>query len=151
MSPKMPLYVDDFYAWTQHQATLLRAEKWQELDSVNVAEEIESLGRSDRRQLKHRLEVLLMHILKWQYQPERREQGRSWRSTIREQRNRIHDLLEDSPSLHPSVHTLLPEVYMQARLRALDETKLAASIIPAVCPYTAAQVLDDEFWPDEAD
>jgi Domain of unknown function DUF29 len=110
----MSLYDDDFYAWIQHQATLLRAAKWQELDYANLAEEIESLGRSDRRQLKHRLEVLIMHLLKWQYQPEHRERGQSWSSTIREQRNRIHDLLEDSsqlasasrhaqpPGLHPS-------------------------------------------------
>ena len=147
----MPLYDDDFYAWTKHQATLLRAAKWQELDYVNLAEEIESLGRSDRRQLKHRLEVLIMHLLKWQYQPERRERGQSWRSTIREQRNRIHDLLEDSPSLRPQVDTLNPQIYIQARLRALDETQLDEAVIPTVCPYTVAQVLDDAFWPDETD
>lgn len=75
-----PPYDEDFYAWTQHQAALLRTEKWQDLDSTNLAEELESLGKRDLRELESRLEVLVMHLLKWCYQPERRERGRSWRS-----------------------------------------------------------------------
>ena len=90
MKTPAPLYDQDFYAWTQQQAVLLRAKGvWRELDYGNLAEELESLGKRDRRELERRLEVLVMHLLKWCYQPERRERSRSWRSSIREQRRRL--------------------------------------------------------------
>jgi hypothetical protein len=76
------LYAEDFYLWTQQQAALLRTGKWQELDYENLAEEIASVGRSEKRELGHRLEVLLTHLLKWQYRPEGRWEGHSWEDTI---------------------------------------------------------------------
>jgi hypothetical protein len=76
------LYAADFYLWTQQQAGLLRTGKWQELDYENLAEEIASVGRSEKRELGHRLEVLLTHLLKWQYRPEGRWEGHSWEDTI---------------------------------------------------------------------
>ena len=142
-----PRYDEDFYAWTQHQAALLRTEKWQDLDSTNLAEELESLGKRDLRELESRLEVLVMHLLKWCYQPERRERGRSWRSTILEQRGRIERLLVQSPSLRLQVAALVTEGYPRTRQRTLAETRLAESIIPPTCPWTVAQILDDAFWP----
>jgi hypothetical protein len=143
-----PLYDEDFYAWTQEQAALLRAKKWRELDYGNLAEELEALGKRDRRELEHRLEVLVMHLLKWRYQPERRERSRGWRSTIREQRRRLTRLLRDSPSLRSEVPALLDDGYPHACGKALDETRLPPETFPPTCPWTAVQVLDDAFWPE---
>lgn len=147
MRSAMPQYDQDFYAWTQHQAALLREEKWADLDYTNLAEELESLGKRDRRELGRRLEVLVMHLLKWQYQPEGRMHGSSWRRTIRTQRAEIHTLLADSPSLRPLVPTLLVQRYPKARLDALDETALPDATLPHDSPWTTAQILDDAFWP----
>jgi hypothetical protein len=141
-------YDHDFYAWTQQQADLLRAKRWRELDYDNLAEELEALGKRDRRELQRRLEVLVMHLLKWRYQPERRERSRSWRSTIREQRRRLTRLLQDSPSLRSEVPAFLDDGYPYARGMAVDETALPPETLPATCPWTAAQVLDDAFWPE---
>jgi Domain of unknown function DUF29 len=143
-----PLYDEDFYAWTQEQAALLRARKWHDLDYDNLAEELEALGKRDRRELEHRLEVLVMHLLKWRYQPERRDRSRGWRSTIREQRRRLTRLLRDSPSLRSEVPTLLDDGYPHARGKALDETRLPPEALPLTCPWMAVQVLDDAFWPE---
>src|SRR4028119_1218292 len=93
------MYELDFYRWTQQQAEFLQAKKWSCLDIPNLVEEIESLGRQERRELENRLGVLLGHLLKWEFQPENR--SRSWFATIREQRRRILRLLEKSPSLQP--------------------------------------------------
>jgi hypothetical protein len=106
------------------------------------------LGKRDRRELEHRLEVLVMHLLKWCCQPERRERSRSWRSTIREQRRRLTRLLQDSPSLRSEVPALLDDGYPHARGKALDESRLPPETLPSTCPWTAVQVLDDEFWPE---
>ena len=148
MKTHTPLYDQDFYVWTQQQAVLLRAKKWRELDYGNLAEELEALGKRDRRELEHRLEVLVMHLLKWRYQPERRERSRGWRSTIREQRRRLARLLQDSPSLRSEVPAILNDGYPHARAKALDETSLPPETLPLTCPWTAAQILDDAFWPE---
>jgi hypothetical protein len=148
MNTHAPLYDQDFYAWTQEQAVLLRAKKWRELDYANLAEELEALGKRDRRELERRLEVLVMHLLKWRYQPERRERSRGWRSTIREQRRRLTRLLQDSPSLRSEVPAFLDDGYPHAREKALDETRLPPEALPPTCPWTAVQVLDDAFWPE---
>jgi hypothetical protein len=139
-------YDDDFYGWTQAQAALLREEKAADLDYANLAEEIESLGKRERHELEHRLMRLLQHLLKWQYQQTRR--GRSWRSTIVEQRSRIARRLQESPSLRREVPAMLAAEYPLARLKASDETRLEESVFPEVCPWTAAQVLGEEFWPE---
>ncbi len=148
MSVKTPLYEADFYAWTQHQAALLRKNTWDELDAANIAEELESLGRRDKRELGSRLQVLLVHLLKWRYQPERREYGHSWYDTIVEQREQIGDLLADSPSLRTQVPDLLLLRYARARRRALHDTGLPEEGVPQACPWTVEQVLDETFWPD---
>jgi hypothetical protein len=139
------LYEDDFYSWTQEQATLLRAGRLDELDLHHVAEEIESLGISQRHQLVSRLEILLTHLLKWHYQP--RWQGPSWRRTIREQRRRIVQLLESSPGLQPGLIAALDKAYAAAREDASDETGLTLRTFPEVCPFTVEQLLDAGFWP----
>ena len=141
----MSMYETDFYLWTQEQATLLREGRLDELDVPNLVEEIDSLGRSQRHELRSRLRVLLMHLLKWHYQPERR--GPSWESTISEQRIHIEELLSDSPSLMTQVPTILPHVYALSRQSAHRETRLPLSTFPETCPYAVEQVLDDTFWP----
>ena len=115
-----------------------------------MAEEIESLGKSDWRELASRIAVLLRHLLKWRYQPERRQRGRSWRSTIWEQRSRLRRLLRQSPSLVPMVPQTIQEEYAEARQRASEETGLPLTTFPAACEWTAEQVLNADFWPDES-
>ena len=148
MSTRTPHYDEDFYAWTQHQAALLREEKWQDLDYPNLAEELESLGKRDRRELSSRLQVLVMHLLKWSYQPEGHQHSQSWRRTIRTQRTELHVLLADSPSLRRTVPQVLGERYPDAREDAGDETGLPLATFPDTCPWTADQILDESFWPD---
>jgi hypothetical protein len=142
-------YDTDFYEWTQHQAAALAAGHVSELDLANLAEEIESLGRSDRRELRSRLKVLMMHLLKWSYQPERRRTGRSWWRTIRTQRGDISLILEDSPSLRGQVPDMIEADYRAVRIHASGETGLPLETFPETCPWTAEQVLDEAFWPGE--
>ncbi|MFZ4657666.1 MAG: DUF29 domain-containing protein [Caldilineaceae bacterium] len=143
----MSIYEQDFYAWTQQQAALLREHQFTRLDMDNLIEELESMGRSERRQLVSRLEVLLMHLLKWQYQPELR--GRSWQLTILEQRRRIVKLLRANPSLQPEIPVLILEAYEDAAFSAMRETGLPLTTFPAHCPYAPNQVLAQNWLPGE--
>jgi Domain of unknown function DUF29 len=147
MHPNAELYDQDFYAWTQEQAALLRKGIVDALDLAHLAEEIESLGKSDRRALGSHLRTLVMHLLKWQYQPGGHQTGHSWRSSIRNARAEIDVLLEDSPSLQQEVVGLLARWYPLARLDAADETRLPLTTFPTACPWTPFQVLDANFWP----
>jgi len=139
-------YDEDFYAWTREQATLLRAGQFSQVDIENVAEELESMGRSDKREIDSRLEVLLMHLLKWQVQVSLRSPG--WLGTIREQRRRIEKLLRESPSLRPVFGQLIPEAYIEAREKAAEETGLPETTFPPDCPFTADQILAKDFLPE---
>lgn len=142
-------YEQDFYAWTQSTAALIRAGKWYDLDPEALAEEVESLGARDHRELRRRLQRLVTHLLKWQYQPAGRQTGQSWRSTIRTQRDEIAALLEQSPSLRRTVIEVLDGRYHRARENASDQTRLPMATFPKACPWTPEQVLDDDFWPTE--
>lgn len=148
MGTKTPPYDEDFYAWTQHQAALLREAKWQDLDYPNLTEELESLGKSQYHALENRLAVLVRHLLKWQYQPEKRQRGRSWHSTIWEQRSRLRRLLRQNLSLRPRVPEILAEEYPSIRLRTLEETGLPPGVLPETCPWTIEHILDESFWPE---
>ena len=139
-------YNRDFYAWAQEQAALLRAGRLSEADVANIAEEIESMGRSEKRELVSRLTVLLTHLLKWHGQPDRR--GRSWRLTIATQRIQLADHLADNPSLKPMLPEALAHGYRVALLDAQRETGLDEGAFPVACPWTAGQVMDDGFLPD---
>jgi hypothetical protein len=132
-------YDQDFYTWTQQMAAALRQHNWEALDIENLAEEIEALGKSDRRAIKSRLEILIMHLLKWQFQPSQR--SNSWKATVTEQRLRIQDLLSDSPSLKNYLLEILPEAYSNSRQLAADETGLALDVFPEACPYSGEQLL----------
>lgn len=136
----------DFYAWTREQALLLRESRMTELDVEHLVEELESMGKSERRILENRLSVLIMHLLKWRFQPGRR--GRSWVLTIKEQRRRVRRTLKENPSLKPELPEILSDVYEDARLMAARETNRDESGFPAGCPWTIEQIFDDAFWPD---
>jgi Domain of unknown function DUF29 len=108
------------------------------------------LGKRDRRELGSRLQVLVMHLLKWHYQPERRLYSQSWRSTMHTQRTEMQILLADSPSLRPTVPAILAQRYPIARVEALDETGWPEAALPPECPWNIAQILDTNFWPESA-
>ena len=137
------LYEQDFYLWTQTTAQQLKDHKLQEIDIPNLIEEIESMGRSEKRELKSRLIILLMHLLKWQYQPEKRSE--SWRSTITEQRISIEVLLEDSPSLKPLVAEIFNDCYQKARIKASEETKIKLNFFPQESPFTQEETITNSF------
>jgi hypothetical protein len=148
MSTSTDLYAQDFYAWTQAQARLLDARQLEALDIPHLVEEISALGQSQRNELESRLEVLLTHLLKWRYCPTPPEPRRGWRLTIHEQRRRLSRLLQQNPSLRPTVPVVLSESFPHARLMALDEMDLRSTTVPRTCPWSVEQVLDTEFWPE---
>ncbi|WNZ25669.1 DUF29 domain-containing protein [Leptolyngbya sp. NK1-12] len=133
----------DFHAWTQEQAKLLRTGQFHKLDLENLAEEIESLGRQERRELRNRLSVLVGHLLKWQFQPT--GQGASWRATIKAQRREINRLIQENPSLKPYLTEAVADSYDEALALAIRETGLEQ--FPELCPYSVAQITDEEFLP----
>ncbi len=141
------LHDQDFYAWTQQQSELLRAGKIDQLDVDHIIEEIESMGASERRELGNRLAVLLAHLLKWQYQPERR--GRSWLLTIEEQRRRSARVLRQNPSLKACLDEIFQDAYGDARLIAARETGKDKTEFPQESLWTTDQVLEEDFLPCE--
>jgi hypothetical protein len=144
---KTSLYETDFYAWTQEQVSLLNIKNWEKLDTLNLIEEIDSLGRKERQELRNRLGILLGHLLKWQFQPQHRSS--SWLSTIREQRIQIQLLLEDSPSLKPYLQEVFPKAYELGLALALRETKLGEQIFPEECPYSLEEALEPKRLPEQ--
>jgi hypothetical protein len=128
----------DFYEWTQAQAKFLQLGQLDLLDLQNLAEEIEDMGRSEKRTLESRMEVLIMHLLKWEFQPNLR--SRSWELTIKEQRLRLQSLLDDSPSLKLHLIARLDRIYKLAVIAAERETGLNS--FPEICPFAIAQILE---------
>jgi hypothetical protein len=143
----MQLYERDFYAWTQEQATLLRTGRLEQLDTEHLAEEIEALGRQERRELVNRLGILLRHLLKWQFQPQLR--GKSWQATIIEQRQDIQELIAESPSLKSYLAEAMEKAYRKGLLLVVRETPLSLQDLPDQCPYTFEQVMDPSFYPEK--
>ena len=139
------LYEQDFYAWVGEQVEALRSGHTQGLDIENLAEEIEDMGRSQRRAVKSALIIILIHLLKYRYQPHHRTN--SWRASIREHRRRVRDELADSPSLRPYIERILDDCYQDAREAAADESGLPVVTFPAVCPFALEQALDRNFLP----
>ena len=140
------LYERDFHAWANQQAALLRAGQLSDADIENIAEEIESMGRSQRSELVNRLIVLVVHLMKWRWQPALR--GASWRLTVKEQRRTLRRHLRDNPSLKPFQDSAIRDAYDSAQVAAERETGLAADTFPDLCPFTFEQALADDFWPD---
>jgi hypothetical protein len=144
-SESSELYETDFYKWTIEQAKFLREEKWNCLDVPNLLEEIESLGKQQRQELRNRLGILLGHLLKWDFQPDRR--SKSSIATIREQRHQILRLLKESPSLKPYLPEALVDAYETGLNLAVSETSLDYDAFPQECPYSLEQILNPEFPP----
>jgi hypothetical protein len=142
---KTALYDRDFLEWTQQQVECLQKGAWAELDIKNLAEELETLGRSEQRELGSYLQLLVMHLLKCQFQPERRIP--SWQTTILNCRDRIQDCLEDTPSLQRFLQDSewIEKYYGRARRDAAKEIQKPLEILPTVCPYTIARMLDPDF------
>ena len=139
-------YDQDFYAWAMHNADLIRQGRLSEIDVEHIAEELEGMGRSERRALSSRLKVLLVHLLKWRHQAPLR--SNSWRYTIREQRLAVQDILQDNPSLAPQLEALQHRAYQSARLAAARETGLSEETFPQDCPFPHEQVMNSDFWPE---
>lgn len=142
-----PRYEDDFYGWTQEQAAMLRAGKLDKLDIENLLEEVETMGRSEHRTLISCLRILLAHLLKWKYQPKRR--NRSWKLTIINQRDAVPDYLAASPSLKHKLEEHIELAYRKAIILAVGETDLNKNTFPKTCPWTFEQIIDNDFYPTQ--
>jgi hypothetical protein len=142
----MTTYQTDFYSWTQQQVAFLKARQFNELDFDNLIEEIETMGRSEKHALESRLAVLLQHLLKWKYQPERR--GRSWQLTLKEQRIKLAKLLKTNQGLKSELDEILADAYQLAVVKAAKETKFDETVFPAECPWLLSQITHTDFYPD---
>lgn len=139
------LYEQDVAAWAEQQAALIRAGQFERLDLAHIAEEIEDVGKSERRELASRMAVLLAHLLKWQFQPER--QSNSWRRTIKEQRRALRFHLKQVPSLKPRLADSgwWGAIWADAVTKAIEETGLGG--FPEDCPWSLDEIMDDTFFP----
>ncbi len=142
-----PLYDRDFYAWANEQAALLREGKLGDADIEHIAQEIESMGKTEKRELARQLTLLLLHLLKWRFQPGKRSRG--WEVSIKVQRNRLGDHLDDNPSLTPLIPAVTKKSYQIALLEAVAETGFSESTFPESCPWSFDEMMDPGFWPEE--
>jgi hypothetical protein len=138
------LYESDMYAWAIEQAARVRALKPAGIDAENVAEELEGLARRERKEIVSRLDVLLLHLLKFRYQPEKRKGG--WEASVRVHRFDLREVLSENPSLSDLPRRLLAERYRRARQEATAETGLPLDTFPEVCPFTIKEIMDDRFF-----
>jgi hypothetical protein len=139
-------YLADFNLWLDRTAQLLREQRWHEIDVAHLIEEIEDLGKSERRGIVSQLTRLLLHLLKWQYQPQRRSD--SWLDSITDARTQIELAIEDSPSLKNYPAEKLQESYQRARRQAAKQTNIEISVFPTTCPYSLELVLAEDWLPE---
>ncbi len=145
MSAVLNLYEKDFYAWAKEQAKLIKQKAFDKLDILNLFEEVEDMGNRHADELESRLEILLMHLLKWKYQPN--FQSKSWQYTIKEQRKRLALRLKKMPSLKKKLPELFLEAYDLALDDAVQETGLDYSVFPKTCEWKLEQILKEDFLP----
>jgi hypothetical protein len=138
------LYDADFYAWANEQAGLLRTGEPAQADIEKIAEELECLARAEMRVLRDRLRVLLLHLLKWRHQPQRR--GQSWRLSIMNARDELATHLADNPSLKSRLGEATVDAYRRARREAAIKTELSEATFPKECPWTYAEAVDENYW-----
>ncbi|MBF2049271.1 DUF29 domain-containing protein [Leptolyngbya sp. NK1-12] len=139
------LYEQDYYRWLTETAAALADGRFSELDVLNLVDELESMGKSQKRAIESYLNVLLLHLLKWKYQSNHR--SGSWKSSIRNSRRAIQKRIAESPSLRTYPKTVFLECYAVARENAADETELPLEVFPELPPFTFEQVLDETFLP----
>jgi Domain of unknown function DUF29 len=145
--PAAALYEKDWYTWSMENARLLRAGKLDQVDLNQIAEEIEDMGKSEKRAIESHLRVLLMHLLKWQFQPGL--QGATWRHSIDNARIDLEDLFDENPALRARFDEFIPKEYKHAKRDAMYETGLPEANFPIACPYDSSQILNIEFWPSK--
>jgi len=138
-------YLADFNSWIDQTAQLLRERRWHEIDVEHLIEEVEDLGKSERRGIASQLTRLLLHLLKWQYQPQRHSD--SWLDSITDARTQIELAIEDSPSLKNYAAEQLEESDQRARHQAAKQTGMQLSVFPEECPYPLELVLDEDWLP----
>jgi hypothetical protein len=146
LAPDAPVraeYERDFYSWLMEQAGLVREGRWDALDRDNLAEEIESLGREQFNKLVSTLRVLMRHMLKWDYQPQKR--SRSWAASIKVQRKHLAHVLLDNPGLRPRITEAMQRAYDLALSEAAKETGLEEEVFPETCPYSFEDVTERTF------
>ena len=143
----LPIYDRDYYLWLQHTIELIKEGKFDEVDTVNLIEEIKDMGRSEQRSIESNLVVVLLHLLKYKYQPHKRTN--SWKSSIREHRRRISKAFKASPSLKNYFESVFDECYQDSREQAADETGFALSTFPSECPFSISQVLNSNYLPED--
>jgi len=140
------LYDEDFNLWVESTIELLQQKRFDELDIENLISEVETMGNNDKKSVKSNLRILLMHLLKWQYQPDKRTN--SWRTTIKEHRNRLEDDFANSPSLNNYFLEIFDECYQKARDLASSETGLSVTVFPVQCPIDIHLVIKSDFFPN---
>ena len=140
------LYDRDYALWLETTIEQLRQQNFDQVDWENVLDEFESMSKRDRRSIKSNLVILLLHLLKWEFQPGIR--SGSWKGSIREHRRRIQQILQDSPSLRPYILEVLSEAYTDAVAQAIDETGLEIAMFPIDCSYDIVNILNPSFLPD---
>ena len=140
------LYNEDYYLWLRNTAQLIKEKRFSEVDADNLVEEIEDMGRSEKRALESNLVVLLLHLLKYKYQPSKR--SNSWKASIREHRRRLRKALQDSPSLKGYCEEVFADCYEDGRQQASDETGLSLDTFPVESPFTILEVLDEKYLID---
>ncbi|MEI6445030.1 MAG: DUF29 domain-containing protein [Nostocales cyanobacterium ELA583] len=140
------LYDEDFNLWVESTIELLQQKRFDELDIKNLISEVETMGNNDKKSVKSNLRILLMHLLKWQYQPDKRTN--SWRTTIKEHRNRLEDDFANSPSLNNYFLEIFDECYQKARDLASSKTGLSLTVFPVQCPFDIHLVIKSDFFPN---
>lgn len=145
IAPKPQLYDRDYALWIEATIAQLVAGNFAEIDRDNLIEELAEMGRRERLSLESNWVVILLHLLKWEFQPEMR--SGSWAGSIAEHRRRVNRALEMSPSLKTHLAAVLAECYENARFQAGVETQLAIGVFPVVCPYSLTEIRDRTFWP----
>lgn len=140
-------YDQDFYEWTKENARLLREGRFSEVDIDNLVEELEAMGRSEKRAFLNHLAVLIAHLLKWERQAALRSTSSKY--TILEQRQQVADILDDNPSFKHHLDEMLPKAYGKAIIRFVKETGLDGAVLPRVCPYEFDKIMDTRFFPEE--
>lgn len=143
------LYEQDLYAWTKQQIDLLKMHRFNELDVTSLIEELDDVSGSTRRELVNRLGILLAHLLKWHYQPQQR--SASWRGTIKEQRRKLHRLVQENPSIKPLIAEKIQDAYGDALTLVEKDTGLDETNFPQLCPFTSLETLNNEYWPNGTD
>lgn len=145
------LYEQDFFAWVEQTTEILKTQNWDKLDLENLIEEVADLGKSQQRALQSALRLILLHLLKWKYQSERR--SKSWEITITRERLNIDELFQESPSLRRFLNDTecMNTTYQRARREAIVETGLSDDNFPHVCPFSIAEILNLDFYPQNED